>query len=683
MERMGLIFGIVGFFVVILLLSKAIVSFLNLKKALKLKEFTKGLYLGIFEELPLACFVCNEDGLILDFNKEASSLFSKEVLTTRKNIIELLPSGFNYEEIIDCVFQGFGKTIEVFFEDLNIYGSITFSKVFLKGEARLIVFIQNLSPFKEMESFYKDRWSFMQLFVDSMPLPLFVIDANGKVLIWNKASEAITGIKKEEILSKSLDLSPLFGGRNLLIPAMLLTQMDPEIIEISTYRKIKVSKDYPEAVEAYGWIWVNGERKHVSIVASRIRDERGNLVGIIQCAKDITEQVNLQNYLYQMQKMEAIARFSAGISHELNNLLTVILGACDIISLEMTEKSGEKERISECIDYIKVAAEKGASISKQFQSLGRKMELHFPEVLDINEFISQKIESLRGIIEENISIQVSLDPEVGKVRIDPLHLEQILLNLLINARDAMPEGGKIHVKTSKVKLEEDLYVNYLMVPAGRYVLLSVSDTGEGIEHKNLKKIFEPYFTTKVNGTGLGLSIVYSILKQIGAYIIVRSEPGVGTTFEIYFPEISQSNFWNISGVDLRGRKILLIEDNSNLLAIMSEMLRNYGCHVIPASSGEEALALFKNWRKEIEAVITDIVLQDIDGKVIFDRIREESPSMPFIFMSGYSIDKILKYGIDLSQRNVFFLHKPFKIEGLLKVLSGIFQQVSVEPGEKV
>ncbi len=313
---------------------------------------TKHFYTAIFDRLPQCLLVLDDMCRIVWYNPAALVWFRRcgREIAYGMPVDELLSAVLvsdgevarDVERLFDCVLHGFDREIEWKFarkEGTPPLVAHVSCCCIREPSVHMLMFVQDVTALREAEEHYHSRWSFLQRCVDRMPLPLFVVDARGRVLIWNVASEKITNIAKEEIIGRSLDLSTLFFGRHLPIPALLLLEHQSETIERMMSGKIKVCDDFPEAVETSGWIWVNDQKRYVRIVASTLRDESGTLVGAFQCAQDITDELNLQRSLAQTQKMEAISRLASGIAHDLNNLLTIILGSCDMLSLELGERS--------------------------------------------------------------------------------------------------------------------------------------------------------------------------------------------------------------------------------------------------------------------------------------------------------------------------------------------------------
>ncbi|MHB1013263.1 MAG: ATP-binding protein [Desulfobacteria bacterium] len=388
---------------------------------------------------------------------------------------------------------------------------------------------------------------------------------------------------------------------------------------------------------------------------------------------DITERKKLEEQLRQSQKMESVGRLAGGIAHDFNNLLTVITGYSELLLSQL----GEKSPLCKEVEEIKGAGERAASLTRQLLAFSRRQVLQ-PKVLVLNEVVSNIEKMLRRLIGENVELRTVLGTGPWSVKADPGQIEQILVNLVVNARDAMPGGGKLTIETDNVFLDEEYSRGHPPVRPGQYVMLAISDTGVGMDEKTMSRIFEPFFTTKGlgKGTGLGLSTVYGIVKQSGGYIWVYSEPGKGSTFKVYFPrtEDRQEDLQKVvlSVEDLRGEKtVLIVEDEESIRNLACTVLGEYGYSVLPAQDGEDALRVAGEYAGEISLLLTDVVMPRMGGRELYDRIRQRHPEIKVLYMSGYTDDAIIHHGV--LEEGTAFLQKPYSPVSLAQKVKEVLE----------
>jgi len=383
----------------------------------------------------------------------------------------------------------------------------------------------------------------------------------------------------------------------------------------------------------------------------------------------------MERQLLQAQKMEAIGTLTGGVAHDFNNLLTSIIGYAELSMLRLDQDNPLQENIEE----IMKAAKSAASLTRQLLAFSRK-QVFQPAVLDLNTVTANMEKMLRRIIEEDVELKTILAPDLADVEADPGQIEQVIMNLTVNARAAMPRGGKLTIETANVDLDENYFHDHGVesVP-GPYVMLAVSDNGTGMDKKTQSRIFEPFFTTKEKGkgTGLGLSTVYGIIKQSKGYIWVYSEPGRGTTFKVYLSrmegEAVSLKKEKISKPLLTGYEtVLIVEDNDALRKLAVEILDSQGYTVLKAQNGEEALKISREHKGPIHLLLTDVVMPGMSGWDLGKCLRPLRPEMKVIYMSGYTYNAILQHGVLDPQLS--FLQKPFTVADLGRKVRKVLDQ---------
>ena len=382
-------------------------------------------------------------------------------------------------------------------------------------------------------------------------------------------------------------------------------------------------------------------------------------------AEDITDRRQLEEQFRQAQKMEAVGRLAGGVAHDFNNLLMVINGYTEVLLEELTSSSAMHQKVQS----IQQAADRAATLTRQLLAFSRKQLLEL-KVVDVNSVISDMERLLRPLIGENIGLVTRLSPDAGRTRADAGQLEQVIMNLVVNAKDAMPEGGKITIQSSEVTVRPNFREHRFIQP-GRYVVLSVSDTGHGMDNETQSRIFEPFFTTKEKGkgTGLGLSTVYGIVKQSGGYVFPQSEPGTGTTFYIYLPRVDESPEEMTPAKSQENEKggcetVLLVEDEESVRELVRETLVSRGYKVLEAENGENGLRVAEAHGVGIDILITDVVMPGMGGRELAKKLLQIRPSLGVLFLSGYTEDTILHQGA--LGPGTAFLQKPFTLQNLAR-----------------
>jgi len=404
-----------------------------------------------------------------------------------------------------------------------------------------------------------------------------------------------------------------------------------------------------------------------AIVVSRLHEPAVD--GVVFNARDITEGRRLEEQLRQAQKMEAVGRLAGGVAHDFNNLLTAILGYCNLALDDMAPDDMSRRDLEE----IKDAGERAATLTRQLLAFSRRQMLQ-PEAVDLNRLVRQTQKMLTRILGEDIELSVELAADLPLVNADPASVEQIIVSLAMNARDAMPEGGRLVLETAVVELDGSYVDSHATVLPGPYVMLAVSDTGEGMDAATRSRVFEPFFTTKAQGkgSGLGLATVYGIVKQSGGYIWVYSEPAHGTVFKVYLPIVSAPI---ATARELKepeppraSETILLVEDEEAVRALTGEVLRRQGYEVIEAEHGKQALELAQRLSAEIHLLLTDIVMPYMNGRDLAEQISSLRPGTKVLFMSGYTDHAAVHRELSAGAP---FLQKPFTPDALARKVRGL------------
>src|SRR5579884_1035154 len=481
---------------------------------------------------------------------------------------------------------------------------------------------------------------------------IMVMDSNAVITFWNGGAERLYGWSKQEA-----------AGRRS--HELLVTQFPRELAEIEA-----------ELRQTGEW---NGELIHSKkdgstiIVSSRwvlMRDESGAETGFLELNRDITETKRLQDRLGQAQRMEAIGRLAGGVAHDFNNLLTVIIGYA--ASLRTRLEAGSSLRPT--VEEIERAAAQAALVTGQLLAFSRRQVTRF-EVLDLNKLVGDMRPIVGRLIGEDIDLDMSLDESSPRVKADAGQLTQVLMNLAANARDAMPNGGKLTIETQLTVRDGESIGTHDERPSGRYALLSVTDNGQGMDRATRTQIFEPFFTTKEigRGTGLGLATTYGIVREHGGWIDVYSEPGHGTRFGVYLPAIAEQVQTVPPAVGVTGPRrtgtILLVEDQAAIRMLAEDVLEEAGHHVLAAGDGLSALKLAEK-EPEIDMVVTDVVMPKMSGPELVEHLLRDRPKLIVLYTSGYTGHALFRTGT--LESGTAFLNKPFTPEGLLAKVDELF-----------
>ncbi|HZZ77398.1 MAG TPA: ATP-binding protein, partial [Gemmataceae bacterium] len=477
---------------------------------------------------------------------------------------------------------------------------------------------------------------------------------DGTITDWNRGAEKLFGHARQDMLGKGIArLAPRERARE-----------DRELLQAAARNESAVLPGTQRLRR-------DGSAVDLCVTVSPNHGHAGNPVGAVFVAHDISENRRLQQLFIAAQKMEVFGHLTGGVAHDFNNLLTVILGYSEILLRRFNTEDAAHDLVGE----IRKAGQRAETLTRQLLAFSRRRVLD-PQILDLNATISECEKMLRRLIGEEILISTILAPTLKPVRIDPGQIQQVILNLAVNARDAMPKGGRLSIHTDNVMLDEEYARNRPGARAGAYVLLAIGDTGIGMSPETRARIFEPLFTTKGpgKGTGLGLATVASIVKAAGGHIDVDSEFGKGTTFKIFLPQIldAQPSTKAHSGLHAipRGNEtILLVEDEDSVRSLARHVLETCGYRVIEAANGEEGAREFERHEGPIHLLVSDVVMPYLGGRGLADRLRALKPMLKILFLSGYSADDTAQHGI--TDPGFAHLQKPFTIRSLAQKVRDI------------
>jgi PAS domain S-box-containing protein len=635
---------------------------------------------SLLEAVPDAMVVVNEEGIIVHLNSQTEDLFGytrSELIGQKVEILVPEAQRPQHQHHRDRFSQH--PSIRRMGANLDLYGrrfdgsefpvEISLSPVRTSTGLLVLSAIRDISERKRMEEQLKrahealerrrDRqlWEYqnrLALTVDSSQDAIIGKNLDGIITSWNRGAEYIYGYTAEEVVGKPI---------SILAPPERVDEI-PEILQ-----RVRLGErvDYFESVR----VAKDGRRLNVSISVSPIHDADGLIVGASAIARDITAQKRAEEQLRQAQKMEAIGRLAGGVAHDFNNILGIVTASCELL----LSRSRLADTAMPYIDNIRKAADRGVSLTRQLLAFSRRQSLQ-PRVLDLNARLKEVSRLVHPLMGDDVRIVLAPGQESAVVEADPGQLDQIVLNLAVNARDAMPHGGKLILETAVRDIDAAFAERHPPMAAGRYVMLVVSDNGTGMDATTLSHIFEPFFTTKETGkgTGLGLATVYGIVRQARGHIWVYSEPNHGTTFRVYLPSAeAKLGLVAQTGTEALpprrdGTTVLLVEDDEIMRTVTRQMLEDHGYRVLEADGGTAALEHVRSNPDQIDLTLTDVVMQGMTGPELVLQLTESHPAMKVLYMSGYTgellADRSMGAGITL-------LEKPFTRSELLKTVDSL------------
>ena len=479
---------------------------------------------------------------------------------------------------------------------------------------------------------------------EAAPVSIVALDQRDRVTIWNRAAERLFGWRASEVIGRPNPLIP--EDRRTEYAALRARELRGEALSgIETCRQTK-----------------DGTQVTVRLSTAPIQDSKGHQCATVCVLSDITEAKGLEQQFLQAQKMEAIGQLAGGIAHDFSNLLTIIIGYSELA----LDRLSDQPDVAVDIEEIKRAGERASLLTRQLLTFSRK-QLWVPQVIDLNQTVGSFEKMLRPVISEDIRFDIVTAPSLGRTKADPGQIEQLLMNLVVNARDAMPQGGTLTIATANVVLDGEFARRHVGAVAGRYVSLTVQDTGCGMTPDVLAHVFEPFFTTKgpSQGTGLGLSTVYGLVQQSGGHVTIESTPGAGTTVTTYLPtvdDLAEADAGRPQSVQsLDGTEtILLVEDEAGVRNLMRKVLERYGYVVLQAQDADHAIAIEKDYPGTIHLLLSDMIMPGLSGPDLAQRIVRRRPAIKVLFVSGHASREALDLG--MSSPHASFLQKPFRPE---------------------
>ena len=635
-------------------------------------------YRDLVENSPDPIYILDLEGQFLSVNAATAAAFGYDQETLLKmNIQDLLAPEVRHE------FPSYIRTIQ---REGAANGRMLIKRP--EGDKRILeyhstlrsegtaapvirVISRDITEARQVEEALRESEERYRTLVETSPDAITLFDLNLNIIMVNQPALALYGYERqEEIIGKSMMEYLDEGDRDRAkkeIEKLLQTG------RIGTVEFTLTRKD--------------GTAFPAELRGSLICDKHKRPEAILCVSRDISERkqrerelASLEEQLRQAQKMEAIGRLAAGVAHDFNNALTVISGNCQLSLLDLRKEDPLRKNIEE----IGEAAARAANLTRQLLAFSRKQMMKM-EVLDLNDIVRGLHKMLHRLLGEDIDLVTILPEGIGKVKVDPGQIEQVIINLAVNARDAMPEGGTLAIETANVELDEAYARRHIAVEPGSYVMLSVSDTGVGMSPEVKERIFEPFFTTKERGkgTGLGLSTVYGIVKQSGGNIWVYTEPGHGTTFKIYLPRVEGTASGKVLqeegvGEIPRGMEtILVVEDEELVRKLAIRLLKSQGYKVLEASDGAKALALCEEYRESIDLLLTDVVMPGMSGRKLADRLKQIHPETKVLYMSGYTDNAIVHHGI--LEEGIDFIQKPFGFDRLAKKVREVIDKEPQKP----
>jgi len=611
----------------------------------------------------------DERGTIESCNPAAERIFGYSASEIHgQNVKVLMPPPYhgehdgylaNYLRSGEAKIIGIGREVVGLRKDGSTFPmELAVSTFYLGRSRRFTGMVRDISERKQAEAALQKNEERFQELTTHIRNVLWMIDTReSKILYVSPAYETIWGRSCQSLLDN---------------PQSYMEGIHPLDLEMMTRENAAMLKTgYIDAEcrvlrpdETVRWVWIRGYP---------VMDQ-GQIVRLVGVIEDITERKSLESQFQQAQKMEVVGHLAGGVAHDFNNLLAVILGCCQFLEQDETLIGDGRDLVED----IYKAASRAATLTKQLLAFSRQQILH-PKVLNLNEVVTEAVTMLDRLIGEDIKVTTNLNAGLWPVKVDAGQMTQVIMNLALNARDAMPEGGKLTIETANGELDESYAQAHQDVKPGLYVVLSISDTGCGMDEKTKARMFEPFFTTKDTGkgTGLGLATVFGIVKQSAGHINAYSEPGKGTTFKVYLPIDVTSAAANTNKKPQtllpRGTEtVMIVEDEEMMRNLTCRILESQGYTVLQAANGKEALQSYDRHQGQIHLVLTDVVMPELGGRQLYDRLRAAQHDLKVLFMSGYTDDAVIRHGVLEAETD--FIEKPFTYAALANKVRAVLDR---------
>ncbi len=602
-----------------------------------------------------AFFLHDHGGRILDVNRQAceSLGYSRDALVGQ--LPSIFDDGFEHLDL-----ESLGRSL--------LSGqTICFDSRHRRRDGSTFPVEVRLRPFKESgllhsvslarditdrmraEMALRESHALLQSVIEGTSDAVFVKDVAGRYLMMNAAAARLLGCAPENATGKSDEE---------LIPAGMDEAHRSRELEVMASAR---EQTYERVVS------LHGHSRTLLTTTGPYRDARGNVIGVVAISRDVTELKRMEGQLRQAQKMEAVGQLAGGVAHDFNNLLTVINGYSNLLLNQLEPGDPDRDLIAE----IRHAGERAETLTRQLLAFSRRQVLQ-PQLVNVNEILGNLQKMLTRVLGEDVEVQTFLDRTIAAVTVDPGQFEQVIMNLVVNARDAMPGGGLLTIETANILLDSAYAETHADASPGPHVMIAITDSGTGMDSHTMSRIFEPFFSTKDRdrGTGLGLATSYGIIRQSGGHIWVYSEPGKGSTFKVYLPcatddDIPTPHQLPETPTQLGGHEtVLVVEDDDRVRRVSSGALTRHGYRVLEAHSAESALALFRDERDHIAMVVSDIVLPRMSGLALAQEMRQLQPSLRVLYVSGYTENAFLRSGA--IEPGMELLEKPFAPEELAR-----------------
>ena len=601
-----------------------------------------------FEVSPHGLVLTDSVGNIVLVNRQACDIFGySEAELLGRSVDLLLPAGLRgshathragYMRVPTARLMGVGRELEAVRKDgRGIIVEVGLAPVVQGDRPHVLASVVDVTKRKETQS----RLEWLSLAVEQSPIAVVMTDLDGHIEYVNTAFTRVTGYQPDEVLGKTPRILKSGETSPTTYRDLWTTILAGQVWHGDLVNRRKDGTLYEDAM----WVFP-------------VTDSRGQVVRLLALKEDVSKKRSLEAQLRQAQRMESIGRLAGGVAHDFNNVLTAIFGYTELVSETLAPDSRSRGDLEE----IRRAAQRASALTRQLLAFSRQQILQ-PVVVETNELVENLEKMLRRIVGEDIKLKLALSRDTGNVRVDAGQFDQVLMNLVVNARDAMPKGGSLVIETANADLDEHYAMEHQPVIPGPYVLIAVSDTGGGIPPEVRSRIFEPFFTTKEigKGTGLGLSTVYGIVKQSGGYVWVYSEMGRGTTFKIYLPRVDSPADTGESAVqptELKGTEtVLLAEDDETLRNLTAGVLRRLGYTVLAAATPDIARTIAREHNGPIHLLLTDVVMPGSSGRDLARELAKSRSQTRVLFVSGYTGEAMIQHG--LTEPGLNYLQKPY------------------------